>query len=310
MGRRPDVPAEVRGRIDGLVEQADAHLDAGDLRASVDLAEQAWELLPEPKASWDYYPQTLAVGLVEDYVTLGDLDAATRWIDRVFEVYDDADRTEHYPLMVQAKALDALGRTEEATGVFARIHDLYGARGFRGEHAVHLSRLQGQSPTTDAGPGGSAETGADLDEQVDRLCAEGEALMEAGDHAAALDVWQQALTLLGRPGSRPEARMWLNASIGDAFRVLGDTRAALTSFELAHDSGDGAVNPFVLIGLGASLVDVGREDEAADPLLRAYMLEGDRLFDDFGGDYLEVLRRRGLLDDPGIPHRAPRSLEE
>lgn len=92
--------------------------------------------------------------------------------------------------------------------------------------------------------------------------------------------------------------MWLHASIGDVEREQGRLDDALTSFQNAHRTEDGQQNPFVLISLGATLADLGRHSEAIDPLLRAYMLEGKQLFDDFGGSYLNVLAKEGLLDTP------------
>ncbi|MFC5445227.1 tetratricopeptide repeat protein [Rhizobium halophytocola] len=121
---------------------------------------------------------------------------------------------------------------------------------------------------------------------------------DAGDAEGALTVWTEALALLPEPRRRWEALLWLNASIGDAERERGNIEAALAAFEEAAASAgmEGVTNPFVLWGIGACLYDLGRVEEATDPLPRAYMLEGEEIFEDSDPRYLEHLRQRGLID--------------
>ncbi|WP_299906326.1 hypothetical protein [uncultured Paracoccus sp.] len=81
MPRRPEIPAAERARIDAILDQSEAHFAKGDIRAALALNLEAWALIPESKSGWDYYPQTLTVGCVEDYTDLGDLAEGRRWIE-------------------------------------------------------------------------------------------------------------------------------------------------------------------------------------------------------------------------------------
>lgn len=136
----------------------------------------------------------------------------------------------------------------------------------------------------------------DIYDAIEQLSEDGNDLSDAGDEAGAARLWRQALALLPEPKAQWDAAVWLYASVGDAERSLGHLDEALTCFQAAVKSGDGSVNPFALISLGAKLADLGQTDAAIDPLLRAYMLEGRDIFTEFGGDYLDLLAQRGLLE--------------
>ncbi|MBO0664589.1 hypothetical protein LQ948_18755 [Jiella sp. MQZ9-1] len=136
----------------------------------------------------------------------------------------------------------------------------------------------------------------DIYDQIKVLSERGNVMLEAGDADGAIAVWHEALGMLPSPQKRWEAWVWLNASLGEAYRDKGDLQRALACFQAAAAGADGHMNPFVLISLGATLYDLGRTDESTDPLLRAFMLEGREIFDEYGGPYLDHLRQKGLID--------------
>lgn len=142
----------------------------------------------------------------------------------------------------------------------------------------------------------SAELPNDIHDRVTDLSERGNALLDENDAQGAVALWQQALALLPEPKAIWDAATWLYASIGDAERQSGNLEAALAAFRAAMASGDGQSNPFVQISLGATLLDLGYIDEATDSLLRAYMLEGKEIFNEFGGPYFQFLREKGLVD--------------
>lgn len=132
--------------------------------------------------------------------------------------------------------------------------------------------------------------------QVTDLSERGNVRMEAGLYDEAIALWEQALRLIPQPEAKWDAALWLHASIADALRSMGAVSDALRRFQVAARCADGATNPFVLFSIGACEVDLGHEDAAVDPLLRAYMLEGDELFADQDPRYFDLLRRRKLVD--------------
>jgi len=132
-------------------------------------------------------------------------------------------------------------------------------------------------------------------ERVTELSEQGNAAMEDGDYARAVMLWREALGLLPAPEKKWSAAMWLHGSIGDAQRASGDIEDGLSSFQSAAATVDGAQNPFIQYGLGISLLDMGRTEEATDPLLRAYMLAGTDIFQEDDPRYLQHLMKQGLV---------------
>jgi tetratricopeptide (TPR) repeat protein len=150
------------------------------------------------------------------------------------------------------------------------------------------------------------ELSEDIHDRVTELCEQGNDLFDRGDAKAAISVWREALQLLPEPRRRWDAAVWLHASIGEAQREDGDLNEALYSFQEAAASGDGYANSFVQLGLGTCLYDLGRQEESTDPLLRAYMAEGEEIFEDSEPKYLDYLRKRKLLDQgPGLEELSP-----
>ena len=123
------------------------------------------------------------------------------------------------------------------------------------------------------------ELSEETETRIDLLAEEGNALLDGmGDWQGAIAVWQRALDLLPAPQSQWEQTVWLQASIGTAWRMGGEETRALEAFDAAYHAPDGHLNPFILVNLGALLIP--RDAEAATQLLlRAYMLEGEEIFE-------------------------------
>ncbi|MDO1583073.1 hypothetical protein Q2T52_13360 [Rhizobium oryzicola] len=136
----------------------------------------------------------------------------------------------------------------------------------------------------------------DIYDRVSDLSERGNDLLEAGQADAAIVAWQSALALLPEPRRKWEAAMWLHASIGDAQQQQGETEAALLSFQEAAESADGYANGFVQLGIGTCLFDLGRKAESTDHLLRAFMAEGEEIFEESDPKYFDHLRSQKLID--------------
>jgi len=136
-----------------------------------------------------------------------------------------------------------------------------------------------------------------LADKLDQLSERGNVLLDdRQDWRGAIEQWREALTLLPEPKRQWEAWTWLNASIGEAFwtgRALEDAKAALFD---ALNGPDGHINPFILLRLGQTLVDLGDTERGVEYLLRAYMLDGEDVFERDGRPYLKLLRDRNLIN--------------
>lgn len=136
-----------------------------------------------------------------------------------------------------------------------------------------------------------------ISDRIDELSERGNLLLdEGGDWEGAVEVWKQALALLPPPVTDWEAATWLNASIGEAYYAGGQSEDALAYLFDALNCPDGHMNPFILLRVGQILVDQGRTDEGVEQLLRAYMLDGEDVFEEGGERYLQLLRDRKLID--------------
>ncbi|MGO1540938.1 MAG: tetratricopeptide repeat protein [Luteimonas sp.] len=139
----------------------------------------------------------------------------------------------------------------------------------------------------------------DLHEEIEGLAEEGNELLDAGDARGALRIWREAFGRLPEPRNRWDAAMWLHASMAEAHYGLGDFGAARDAMQDALAIPESGGNPWLHYMLGKSLLRLG-DARAVEALLRAYMLEGEDIFDEDGEDgaaALAVLREHGLLDD-------------
>lgn len=130
----------------------------------------------------------------------------------------------------------------------------------------------------------------DIYEGVKRLCAIGDDAAKLGNHRDAIPWYRRALELLPQPVTQWNAATWIFAAVGDAYFSLGDTPEALEAFDQAMEAPKGVGNPFLHLRRGQVLFDLGRKEEAANELTRAYMLEDEDIFDDEEPKYLEFLK--------------------
>ena len=135
-------------------------------------------------------------------------------------------------------------------------------------------------------------------DQIADLSEDGEDLFENEDFEEAIAKWNAALALLPEPKGKWEAALWLYTALGDGYRNIGDFDKALAAFNAAYEGVEGSTNPYVLYSIGATLYDLDRKDEAVVPLLKAYEMEGEEIFEEEGELYLAFLDEKGLLDDP------------
>lgn len=141
MERKPQLPETLRREIDAVLDRAGEAYRSGELRRSLEIAEEAWNIIPPPPYDWDYYAQSLTADFVRDYAELGDVVEVERWLPHLYAAYNDALKQDQYTLMTEAEARLQIGQEDAARALFKRIYDIYGPDGFRGEHRQYLEML-------------------------------------------------------------------------------------------------------------------------------------------------------------------------
>ena len=135
-------------------------------------------------------------------------------------------------------------------------------------------------------------------ERLDELAEAGNAFCDTEEYEKALEVWETALKLIPEPRNAYGESMWFEASIGYLYFLWEEYETALGYFDRARGnlSGQGYGNPFVMLMLGETCLELGDESNAVEYLLRAYMLEGPEVFEGENEKYFDFLKERVELD--------------
>lgn len=121
----------------------------------------------------------------------------------------------------------------------------------------------------------------ETENKLDELSELGNTEMNNENYKEAIQYFNQALEVIPDPKEMYEASGWLHASIGDAYFFMNEYSKALDNFLLAYKIyGIEGVNPFILLRTGQCYYELDNKKQALDFLLRAYMLDGEEIFED------------------------------
>src|SRR5947209_11865284 len=127
-----------------------------------------------------------------------------------------------------------------------------------------------------------------LHQRITELSEAGNELVDESRYEMAINVFKQAFDLLLEPKDRWEAATWLLVAIGDCFYFQNNFQEAYSYFRTAQKYPGGLENPYIFIRIGECLCELGTdESEAADSLMRAYMLAGAEIFESEDSKYMK-----------------------
>ena len=129
-------------------------------------------------------------------------------------------------------------------------------------------------------------------DKITQLSKQGNKLLNSNNFDASVEKFNEALNLVPEPKTDWEASTWLYTAIGDAFFLKGDYNRSLNSFYDAYNCPDAVDNPFINLRLGQCLFELEQTNKAEDFLLRAYMLDGTKVFRGEEKKYLTYLRKK------------------
>ena len=141
----------------------------------------------------------------------------------------------------------------------------------------------------------AAELPPSIMTDIERLCADGDALAAAEHFDEAVKSYNAAWELVPAPKNDWSASTWILGAIGDACFLGGYGTSAREALEYVMLCPGAVGNPFLHLRLGQVLLDADEDDGAADNLMRAYMGAGQEIFAEEDPKYLRFLRTRANL---------------
>ncbi len=279
----------------------------GDFTRFIELQEEKWKLLPEPKE--DYFESFhVAHNIATVSIEAGDLEKARSWSKRLFRC--DSGRAELGERdFVAGQVAFAAGKWELAREHFVRANVLSEGACFSGEDRRYYDFFLGKLDQRSDSVRGECkklaawplpeekeievdgdELDTELHHQVQLQAAEGDSKLAEGNTEEAIKDYRAAIKLLPEPQDRWEASTWLHTALGDAYFLDERFREAGSEFYNALNCPNGFQNPYVLVRLGQCLFELGNQEGAKEYLLRAFMLDGKKVFQGEDKKYFGLIR--------------------
>lgn len=124
------------------------------------------------------------------------------------------------------------------------------------------------------------------------LSKKGERAFKNKAYENAIEFYNEAINLIPYPVFDWDAATWLYTAIGDCFYFQKKFKSSLNNFHDAFNSPGGKENPFVNLRLGQCYYELKAKEKAEDYLMRAYMLDGKKIFKYEKKKYLNYLKKK------------------
>lgn len=307
---------ELENEIFDLADEASELLENGKTEASLGKIRLAWEKLPESKYNTpvshmilsELIPVLNATGKYEEAVQV-----AKDWIRDLetcgYKIYHTI------PYILHGETLLFLGQPDLAKEAFYQAIK-YGAtkRDFNdtpafyfdiakkklndNEEILKLFQKEVLSLPFPVFKIELAELSAELTDRIDVLSEQGSDLFDEDKFQECIEVWSEALALIPSPQNLYGETFWLETSIGDGYFMLNKFEESLVHFLNAKGNieTNAYENPFVMLRLGELFFEVNEFNDAKEFLLRAYMLEGEELFETEEEKYFDFLKENVKID--------------
>lgn len=137
-----------------------------------------------------------------------------------------------------------------------------------------------------------SELSEDIVLKIEQLSEEGNHLFDGDDFNGAFEKFMKGLELLPQPINQWPEATWLFAALGDVYFFTEDYEMGLKAFSDAVDCPEGLGNPFIHLRLGQCAYELGDLGRAADELTRAFMSDGEEIFEDEDRKYFDFLKTK------------------
>ncbi|WHX47203.1 hypothetical protein QNH46_13600 [Paenibacillus woosongensis] len=127
-------------------------------------------------------------------------------------------------------------------------------------------------------------------EKIVEVCEEADSFIDEDRIEDAINKYLVALEIIPSPKKDWEASTWIYTALGDAYFINDEYEKAKDCFYNALNCPDGISNPLILLRLGESLFECDDMHKAANYLLKAYMLEGYKIFNEEDEKYFNLIK--------------------
>ncbi len=125
---------------------------------------------------------------------------------------------------------------------------------------------------------------------IEQISEKGNSYYEEHKFGSALNKYNEALVLVPSPKESYEASTWLYTSIADCYYSLDNLDDAKENYYNALNCPNGLANGYINLSLGITLFELEESEKSQEFLLRAYMLEGEEIFEDEDEKYFNSIR--------------------
>ena len=139
------------------------------------------------------------------------------------------------------------------------------------------------------------ELSDELYDSIKRLSKQGNNFCEKGQYVDALSSFNAALELVPLPKTDWDTSTWLYVALGDVYFAMNDFEHGKNALFDAMNCPDGQTNPFIYLRLGQCLFELQELDKCEEFLMRAYMLEGKKIFKGENKKYINFLKEKYSL---------------
>ena len=294
---------EIQDQIDKLIDDAYLDFQNEKYEESYNKNVKAWDLFPLPKTQWNEAYNT-AKYIFNDMIILKKYDLAKQWLNEMiaqnnnlhlmdfdlsfnigkyhFETSDFEKAKEEWDLLVKQQGLRYFGSEDPRYLEFYKNSD-----------KILAESKENFTPKTT-----TQELTDETCDQIEELSEQGNEYFDDENYNDAIKIWKQTLALIPNPQNVYAESQWLETSIGDAYFLTEEFAQALEHFQNAKNNieANAYENPFIMLRLGQSLLENNQPNEAKEYLLRAYMFEGEEIFENDDAKYFEFLKQNVELE--------------
>ncbi len=131
------LPKDVETKLLGLCATGRAAAKRGEVEQAERAFVDAWSLIPDPKAEWDY-SQSLSRGLVEHFLSTRHFEKAKAWLVTTRAMYGSDPASIASLAMLAGRIHFEAGELDEARRIFADLHRKHGKRPFAARDKKYL----------------------------------------------------------------------------------------------------------------------------------------------------------------------------